>query len=1182
MLYPQHVRLEKIRMTGMGGSIEIIGTLSVSWFGQEIIFRVVKDLPINVDGFLGSDFFEKFQARIDYEIKEMHIRDERVRIKFPMYTSDENCFVLDERCESIQKVKTIATEDCIIEPQEIAEGVFLAATIVKPSQGEIFVKVLNTRGEKVKINNLRPKIRPVTDYEICNFSKEPIGSERVDKLMNILDYTGLNSEEKSAVQSIVTKFADVFHLENDPATHTEIYKQPIHLKPDATPVYVRPYRIPHSQKAEVDRQVQQMLKNKIIEPAKSEWSSPILLVPKKPDAAGNKKWRLVLDYRRLNQNIEDDKFPLANITDIFDSLSGAVYFSTLDLSQGYYQVEIKDSDRPCTAFVTDKGQYQMRKLPMGLKISPSAFSRMMTIAMSGLNYDKCFVYLDDLICFGRNIEQHNKNLISVLQRLREVNLKLNPKKSIFLRKEVIYLGHRISAEGISPDPEKFEVMRNFPIPKNANETKRFVAFANYYRKFIKDFSLKSAPLNRLSKKDASFVWDNNCQKAFEILKNELTGPNVLDFPDLSENNEFCLTTDASKMGLGAVLSNSNGRPVAYASRALNAAEKNYNTTEIELLAIVWAVKHFRPYLFGKHFMVKTDHRPLVYLFGLADPSSRLNKFRMVLQEYMYTVVYVKGKENGPADALSRIEIRSEDLNKLQTQIVNSKVLAVTRLQKKLQEEQKIEEKKEKIEKQKSEMSGSQSDQLTTEPTICEILKRPKWGVELKILSDTGEEIKKRSVATNGAQNLWFVEKEQTLYLGLVNSTGKFDYAPILQEIPEFCRTLKINEIIVKKGKENRKLLEKIKGIKELLHNKGIKMYIIKGAQEVKKESTRKIILNDFHALPTGAHAGMNRMLRTMQKYYYWPKMEKDVQNFVKKCDACQRYKYSIQKSEPMVVTSTATTALSKIFLDIVGSIEKDEAGFSYILTMQCELSKYVVGVPLKNKETETVARAFVENFVLKYGIPQGIATDCGTEFLSEVMRKTCDLLQIKQLKSSAYHHETIGALENSHKNLGMYLRTQVAKHKNAWSSWVPYWCFAFNTTVHTETKYAPFDLVFGKNCELPSNLRNNRIEPLYNPDNYMQELRYRLKISNKEARENLVSRKEQRVKRMNDKVNLYNYKIGDLVMLKNEQRKKLDPIYLGPFEVLSDQKPNVEIKVKNKPYLVHRNRVKPYLLYLND
>lgn len=230
-----------------------------------------------------------------------------------------------------------------------------------------------------------------------------------------------------------------------------------------------------------------MLKDDIIEETQSEWSSPILLVPKKSDNT-NKKWRLVIDYRKLNEIIQDDKFPLPNITDILESLSGAVYFSHLDLSQSYYQVTLSPESRKLTAFTTNTGQYQMKRMPMGLKTSPSSFSRAMTIAMSGLNYEKCFIYLDDLVIFGRNLESHNKNLINVFERLRKVNLKLNPNKCNFLKQELLYLGHTVSAKGILPDKNKIKIVENYPKPKNTDEVKRFVAFCNYYRKFIKKFA----------------------------------------------------------------------------------------------------------------------------------------------------------------------------------------------------------------------------------------------------------------------------------------------------------------------------------------------------------------------------------------------------------------------------------------------------------------------------------------------------------------------------------------------------------------------------------------------------------------------------------------------------------------------------------------------------------------------
>lgn len=452
-------------------------------------------------------------------------------------------------------------------------------------------------------------------------------------MLSLLDLSHLNKEERTSIQNICAKFGDVFHLPGDKLTTSNVYETEIKLKPNATPVYTKPYRLPNAQKKELEEQVNKMLSDKIIEHASSEWSSPVLLVPKKLDNRGEKKWRLVIDFRKLNEQILDDKFPLPNIVDILDSLSGALYFSHLDLNSGYYQLSLKPESRKYTAFTTPTGQFQMTRLPMGLKTSPSCFSRAMTIAMAGLNYEKCFVYLDDLICYGRTIESHNKNLMDILTRLRKVNLKLNPHKCQFLKKDMLYLGHVVSAKGIMPDPEKISVLKKYPIPTSADEVKRFVAFSNYYRKFIPHFAEIAHPLNNLCKKGETFLWTEDCQKSFDILKESLATPPILQYPEFDENNQFILQTDASGIAVGAVLLNQNMRPIAYASRPLNKAEKNYPTIEKELVAIVWAVKHFRPYLFGRNFKIMTDHKPLLYLFGMKDPSSRLLKFRLILEEY---------------------------------------------------------------------------------------------------------------------------------------------------------------------------------------------------------------------------------------------------------------------------------------------------------------------------------------------------------------------------------------------------------------------------------------------------------------------------------------------------------------------------------------------------------------------
>jgi RNase H-like domain found in reverse transcriptase/Reverse transcriptase (RNA-dependent DNA polymerase)/Integrase zinc binding domain len=1185
--FPEQIQKENIVMTGMGGSIKVLGTIQATLFGKSIAFRVVNDLPIEVNGFLGSDFFEKFQTLIDYEFNILTFQNGSERISLQLYTNHENCFILNERCSSFQKIPTLITEDCVIESQEIAEGVFVASSVVTPKNGQILVKIVNTRDENIKINNFTPILNPIKNFEICNFSKNQLTPNRVDKLLEILNFETLNTEENSSVMSICKKYADVFHLDGDPYTNTNLYEQAIRLKPHEAPIYRKPYRIPESQKNEVDRQIQDMMEKGIIENATSEWSSPILLVPKKTDHQGNKKWRLVIDYRGLNEKIIDEKFPLANISEILDSLSGAVYFTTLDLSQGFYQLKIKEEDRPCTAFVTDKGQFQMCKLPMGLKISPSAFSRLMTIAMAGLNYKNCFVYLDDLIVFGRNMEEHTKNLTLVMERLRNVNLKLNPEKCIFMRKSVLYLGHEISEKGILPDSSKIEVVKTYPVPKNGDETKRFVAFANYYRKFIRNFATITAPLNRLSKKGVIFDWNEECQKSFETLKQQLISPITLDYPDFSENNTFILTTDASKIGLGAVLSNSNKRPIAFASRALNNAEKNYSTTEIELLAIVWAVKKYRPYLFGRHFEIFTDHRPLVYLFSQADPSSRLNKFRMTLMEYDFSISYLKGKDNAVADALSRISIK--ELSAITQQVENSKVLVVTRSKAKRAEENKDNE-KDKPQKEKPHQ-GDGIDH-SERPVICEVLKKETKIIELKALKTKYEKeefdkiscIEKEALKCMKENNVrvLYSERNDTMYVVLPEAEALLDLDSTMQALVDLCTRNKKKSLTIFKNEENRQLIRSIKGVKRELKENDIKISIAQGVTKIEDEKMKRIILNDYHSLPTGGHSGCTRMYKNIRKTYFWKGLEKDVQDYVKRCDACQRYKHSKKAKEPMIITTTSTVALDKIFLDLIGPFPtKDEEEFTYALTMQCELTKYIVIAPLVNKEAKTVARAFVRHFVLVYGIPSEIASDCGKEFIAETFKETAKILKVKQIQSTAYHHESIGSLENTHKHAAAFLRAQIAKYGNSWYTWLPYWSFAFNTTEHTQTGYTPFELVFGRICVKPSNIVKSENTPLYNADDYKLELRHRLSQAWKDAKENLEKSKKKRKLTYDLTSTTTVYHPGDQILLKKENRQgKLDEIYIGPFEVVKSEDPNIEIKIRNRKQLVHKNRIKPYIFYL--
>ncbi|GBP14109.1 Retrovirus-related Pol polyprotein from transposon 17.6 [Eumeta japonica] len=406
-----------------------------------------------------------------------------------------------------------------------------------------------------------------------------------------------------------------------------------------------------------------MLDNNIIRHSNSPYSAPIWIVAKKADASGKTKWRLVIDYRKLNEVTVDDRYPIPNIDEILDKLGRCQYFTTLDLAKGFHQIEIKEEDIHKTAFTVEGGHYEFLRMPFGLKTAPATFQRLMNHVLKDYINKICLVYLDDVIIFSTSLQEHINSIKLVFDRLKEANLKIQLDKSEFLKRETEFLGHIVTVDGIKPNPKKIECVLNFPIPKSPKQIKQFLGLTGYYRKFIKDYSLIAKPMTKCLKRDAKInVSDPEYQESFNTLKTLLTHDPILAYPDFTK--KFTLTTDASNFALGAILSQEN-HPICYASRTLNEHEINYSTIEKELLAIIWATKYFRPYLFGRKFIIETDHKPLTWLFSIKEPNSKLIRWRLKLSEFDYEIKYKKGTKNGNADALSRIEKEPVNINSLE-------------------------------------------------------------------------------------------------------------------------------------------------------------------------------------------------------------------------------------------------------------------------------------------------------------------------------------------------------------------------------------------------------------------------------------------------------------------------------------------------------------------------------------
>jgi len=370
--------------------------------------------------------------------------------------------------------------------------------------------------------------------------------------------------------------------------------------------------------------------------------------------------RFCVDYRAVNLKTRKDAYPLPLISESLDALGNARWFSTFDLRAGYHQMAVHPRDRHKTAFVTRQGSFQFRVLPFGLCNSPASFARMMNLVMSGLNFSICLIYLDDIIVFASDLETHLERLVQVLQRLRAENLKLKPSKCHLLQRKVLFLGHVVSEEGVATDPTKIAAVNDWPVPRRIRDLRAFLGLCSYYRRFVPDFARVARPLHALTGKGQRFLWTLDCESAFVELKRRLTESPILALP--RDEGMYILDTDASADSIGAVLSQTQDgheRVICYGSRVCSAAERNYDVTRRELLAIVFYLKAFRPYLLGRKFVLRTDHSALQWLRKTPRPIGQQARWLITVEEFDFDIKHRGGSSHANADAMSRRPIPSE-------------------------------------------------------------------------------------------------------------------------------------------------------------------------------------------------------------------------------------------------------------------------------------------------------------------------------------------------------------------------------------------------------------------------------------------------------------------------------------------------------------------------------------------
>ncbi|UYV64486.1 hypothetical protein LAZ67_3000928, partial [Cordylochernes scorpioides] len=598
---------------------------------------------------LGRDFLKKMNAKIDCqrEIIKYDLTENRDVIKYQQkkIKSAKDAIIPELSIKLINAFVEAEDGEYIIEENHKmfqTNGLRLARSLINVVNKETYIWITNPYPRPLKILKNQTLCFGSQPAEV-NLMEESEQKEHEEPQFQINE--NLAYTEKEQLKQVLERYEDLF---SSGLGRSNLAKHRIDTE-SAKPIKHKPYRVSAKEREIIKEQIDEMLRDGIIRPSSSPWSFPVILVKKR-----DSKYRFCVDYRKLNDVTVKDVYPIPRIDEVLDTLQGSKYFSAIDLKSGYWQVEVEEKDKEKTAFTTAHGLYEFNVMPFGLCNAPATFERNMENMLGNLRWQICLCYLDDVIIYSSDFSTHLKRIEAVLKCFREANLKLNNKKCQFAFEELEILGHITNQHGIKPAEHNIKAIRDFPRPKKIKEVQSFLGMCSYYRKFIKGFSKIADPLTSLIKKNVPFTWTENQEKAFQTLKVALINPPILGHFD--PNAITYIHTDASNIGLGATLVQKFGdkeKVISYLSRTLSKPEQNYSTTEKECLAVVWSMSKLRPYLYGRHFKIVTDHHALCWLKNLKDPTGRLARWALKIQEYNFEIIHKSGKKHLDADGLSR-------------------------------------------------------------------------------------------------------------------------------------------------------------------------------------------------------------------------------------------------------------------------------------------------------------------------------------------------------------------------------------------------------------------------------------------------------------------------------------------------------------------------------------------------
>lgn len=982
-----------------------------------------------------------------------------------------------------------------------------------------------TTANKNNKKNTTTRNKDKNDYKKNNNVKKEqsnfIEKHETQKIKTLLRHDHINKETKDKLIKLIGKYPTMIKEEEDPLKATNLIKHTIPLKTDK-PIFSRNYRYPQQFKNDLDIEIQKLLKANIIRESNSPYNSPVWVVPKKLDASNKRKIRMVIDYRKLNQETVPDKFPLPNIEDLLNKLNGSKIFSTIDLTSGFHQIEMDPESIPKTAFSTDTGHYEFLRMPFGLCNAPPTFQRAMNMMLS--NTPNTLVYMDDIIIFSSSIDEHLKHLETVFDKLCKHSLSIQLDKTEFLKEKLPFLGHIITADGIHTNPDKIKAIENFPLPTNPKEIKQFLGMTGYYRKFIHNYAHIAKPLTLQLRKDHDLN-PIEYKESFELLKTHMVNAPILQFPDW--NLPFILTTDASSVALGAVLSQiSEGKdhPIAFASRTLSATEQRYATIEKELLAIVYACTHFKPYLYGKRFTIQTDHKPLQWLFSMKNANTRLMKWIFYLTEFEFDIKHIEGKTNYVADALSRVKINESNAIDLENEM---EIDILESLEQNSQEPTTLLDEEEIERFNELQQDGTHTQEQPNDnarPTL-----NPKKSLPQQKDEDNDSLVTVHSQESSH-QQIWVVSEDKPVNVEknqlFIQRGGK----KITFEKPfgknkytletAYPWTNDLEEILTETFKPNttygiycepsiETIRDEFEGIfrkisqltEEKFPTVKLKRYN-KHCLDITHNDQQTELIENYHVGKT-CHRGILETYNRLKRLYYFPRMKDIITNYINSCPTCRKTKYDRKPIKTKYcITNTPDAPFEELMMDTLHYEQK------LIVTIIDTFSKRLYAQTIRACNAVQVSQVVIK-YLETFPAPNVITMDNGPEYKNTLLQNLLETQGIEAHYTAPNHPNSLGLMNRAHSTLIEILRNlKESKPKDELPIRLSNAVIAFNNTINQTLKLTPNEITFGvkPRHEATQTIKEKLVEKYHD----------RLKLIHEQIKINIHKEKEERTKRLNE------------------------------------------------------------------